>query len=36
MDSDVEVKTSLSESNAIETGSSLSSENKIMKEVVST
>ena len=36
IDSDAEVKTSLSESNVIETGSSLSSENKIMKEVVST
>ena len=36
IDSDAEVKTSLSESNVIETGSSLSSENKIMKEVIST
>jgi len=36
IDSDAEVKTSLSDSNVIETGSSLSSENKIMKEVIST
>jgi peptidylprolyl isomerase len=35
IDSDAEVETSLSESNVIETGSSLSSENKTMKDVVS-